>query len=182
MDVSAVDFDGWTPLHAAAHWGQAEACRILAEKLCNMEVRSNAVRSQLLTVAILLNTFQLPSMFSRHFSVRPEDVLTATLHLAQGQTPFDVADESVEDLLEELKQKQTNVSITSPYYLLAQRWWIDTSMSLCLLSLVQWRNEQSILDRQSQQGTTATNAQGKRRRLVSLRIHFPLFISNFATI
>lgn len=43
MDVSAVDFDGWTPLHAAAHWGQADACRILAEKLCNMEARSNAV-------------------------------------------------------------------------------------------------------------------------------------------
>lgn len=34
------------------------------------------------------------------------------------------------------------------------------------LFLVQWRNEQSILDRQSQQGTTATNAQGKRRRFV----------------
>lgn len=46
MDVSAVDFDGWTPLHAAAHWGQADACRILAEKLCNMEARSNAVRSE----------------------------------------------------------------------------------------------------------------------------------------
>lgn len=46
MDVSAVDFDGWTPLHAAAHWGQAEACRFLAEKLCNMEARSNAVRTE----------------------------------------------------------------------------------------------------------------------------------------
>lgn len=46
MDVSAVDFDGWTPLHAAAHWGQADACRILAEKLCNMEARSNAVRTR----------------------------------------------------------------------------------------------------------------------------------------
>lgn len=46
MDVSAIDFDGWTPLHAAAHWGQAEACRFLAEKLCNMEARSNAVRTE----------------------------------------------------------------------------------------------------------------------------------------
>lgn len=44
LDVSAVDFDGWTPLHAAAHWGQGEACRILAEQLCNMEARSNGVR------------------------------------------------------------------------------------------------------------------------------------------
>ncbi|XP_044202424.1 protein phosphatase 1 regulatory subunit 12C isoform X1 [Thunnus albacares] len=52
-----------------------------------------------------------------------------------GQTPFDVADESVEELLEELSQKQAN-----------------------------WRNEQSILDRQNQQGSTAANAQNKRRR------------------
>lgn len=44
LDVSAMDFDGWTPLHAAAHWGQGEACRVLAEHLCNMEARSNAVR------------------------------------------------------------------------------------------------------------------------------------------
>uniref|UniRef100_A0A667XR96 Protein phosphatase 1, regulatory subunit 12C n=1 Tax=Myripristis murdjan TaxID=586833 RepID=A0A667XR96_9TELE len=52
-----------------------------------------------------------------------------------GQTPFDVADESVEALLEELSQKQAN-----------------------------WRKEQSILDRQNQAGSTAANAQSKRRR------------------
>ncbi|XP_071396241.1 protein phosphatase 1 regulatory subunit 12C [Centroberyx affinis] len=52
-----------------------------------------------------------------------------------GQTPFDVADESVEALLEDLSQKQAN-----------------------------WRNEQSILDRQNQSGSTAANAQNKRRR------------------
>ncbi|KAM9857246.1 protein phosphatase 1 regulatory subunit 12C [Aulostomus maculatus] len=94
LDVSAMDFDGWTPLHAAAHWGQGEACHILAEQMCNMEARSNA-----------------------------------------GQTPFDVADESVEELLEELLQKQAN-----------------------------WRNEQSIQDRQNQQGSTTANTQNKKRR------------------
>lgn len=52
-----------------------------------------------------------------------------------GQTPFDVADESVEELLEDLSQKQAN-----------------------------WRNEQSLLDRQNQQGSTTANAQNKRRR------------------
>ncbi|CAK6975742.1 protein phosphatase 1 regulatory subunit 12C [Scomber scombrus] len=52
-----------------------------------------------------------------------------------GQTPFDVADESVEELLEDLSQKQAN-----------------------------WRNEQSILERQNQQGSNAANAQNKRRR------------------
>lgn len=118
-------------------------------------------------------------MVRRHLPVRPGGVFTATLHLAQGQTPFDVADESVEDLLEELKQKQTNVrtstSLLHITYKSIEKWQIDTSMSLCLLSMVQWRNEQSILDRQSQQGTTATNAQGKRRRLVLLRIYFLVF-------
>ncbi|XP_058496969.1 protein phosphatase 1 regulatory subunit 12C isoform X2 [Solea solea] len=98
LDVSAVDFDGWTPLHAAAHWGQGEACRILTEHLCNMESRSNAVRTK------------------------------------NGQTPFDVADESVEELLEELSQKQAN-----------------------------WRKEQSNLDSKNQQPSTA-NAQNRKRR------------------
>lgn len=43
LDVSAKDYDGWTPLHAAAHWGQSEACRLLAEQLCDMEAHSNGV-------------------------------------------------------------------------------------------------------------------------------------------
>ncbi|XP_029480576.1 protein phosphatase 1 regulatory subunit 12C-like isoform X2 [Oncorhynchus nerka] len=52
-----------------------------------------------------------------------------------GQTPFDVADESVVSLLEELSQKQAN-----------------------------WRNEQSIVDRQNPAGSTAAKADNKRRR------------------
>uniref|UniRef100_A0A7M4E6M2 Protein phosphatase 1 regulatory subunit n=1 Tax=Crocodylus porosus TaxID=8502 RepID=A0A7M4E6M2_CROPO len=36
-DVNIKDYDGWTPLHAAAHWGKEEACRILVENLCDME-------------------------------------------------------------------------------------------------------------------------------------------------
>ncbi|XP_065837823.1 protein phosphatase 1 regulatory subunit 12A-like [Oscarella lobularis] len=30
VDVNARDRDGWTPLHAAAHWGQTEACELLS--------------------------------------------------------------------------------------------------------------------------------------------------------
>uniref|UniRef100_UPI00358FBB71 protein phosphatase 1 regulatory subunit 12A n=1 Tax=Myxine glutinosa TaxID=7769 RepID=UPI00358FBB71 len=36
MDINVRDNDGWTPLHAAAHWGKEEACHILVENLCDM--------------------------------------------------------------------------------------------------------------------------------------------------
>ncbi|XP_045145192.1 protein phosphatase 1 regulatory subunit 12A isoform X6 [Echinops telfairi] len=37
-DVNIKDYDGWTPLHAAAHWSKEEACRILVDNLCDMEM------------------------------------------------------------------------------------------------------------------------------------------------
>ncbi|TKS90552.1 Protein phosphatase 1 regulatory subunit 12A [Collichthys lucidus] len=37
-DVNIKDYDGWTPLHASAHWGKEEACRILVENLCDMDL------------------------------------------------------------------------------------------------------------------------------------------------
>lgn len=42
-NINAQDFDGWTPLHAAAHWGQREACEVLLENMCDMGVRNNCV-------------------------------------------------------------------------------------------------------------------------------------------
>lgn len=42
-DVNIKDYDGWTPLHAAAHWGKEEACRILVENLCDMEAVNKVV-------------------------------------------------------------------------------------------------------------------------------------------
>ncbi len=41
--MNAVDKDGWTPLHAAAHWEQEEACRILAENGANFEKKTYSV-------------------------------------------------------------------------------------------------------------------------------------------
>jgi ankyrin repeat protein len=41
--VNAVDKDGWTPLHAAAHWEQEEACKILSENGANFELKNYSV-------------------------------------------------------------------------------------------------------------------------------------------
>ncbi|KAK3924724.1 Protein phosphatase 1 regulatory subunit 12A [Frankliniella fusca] len=40
VDINAQDCDGWTPLHAAAHWGQKEACEMLVEHFCDMEIKN----------------------------------------------------------------------------------------------------------------------------------------------
>ncbi len=34
------DLDGWTPLHAASHWAQREACEILCENYANMDIKN----------------------------------------------------------------------------------------------------------------------------------------------
>ena len=42
-DLDKQDLDGWTALHAAAHWGQKDAARILVENLCSMDIKNIAV-------------------------------------------------------------------------------------------------------------------------------------------
>lgn len=44
VDVNSRDVDGWTPLHAAAHWGQEEVCGLLADSMCDMGAVNNVVR------------------------------------------------------------------------------------------------------------------------------------------
>lgn len=43
-DPELRDGDGWTPLHAAAHWGVEDACRLLAEHGGGMDSLTHAVR------------------------------------------------------------------------------------------------------------------------------------------
>jgi len=39
-EVNQQDLDGWTALHAAAHWAQREACELLCENYVNMEIKN----------------------------------------------------------------------------------------------------------------------------------------------
>lgn len=43
VDINAKDNDGWTPLHAAAHWCQDEVCKALVEHMCDMDIKNNSV-------------------------------------------------------------------------------------------------------------------------------------------
>ncbi|XP_015042684.2 protein phosphatase 1 regulatory subunit 12B isoform X18 [Drosophila pseudoobscura] len=44
-NVDRQDNDGWTPLHAASHWGQQETSRMLVESLADMDIRNYAGQS-----------------------------------------------------------------------------------------------------------------------------------------
>merc|ERR1719470_296689 len=43
-EINQQDFDGWTPLHAAAHWAQREACELLAENYVNMDIKNEPTK------------------------------------------------------------------------------------------------------------------------------------------
>jgi protein phosphatase 1 regulatory subunit 12A len=53
-NVNAGDKDGWTPLHAAAHWEQEEACKILAENGALFDIKNYSVIQLLLLFLLLL--------------------------------------------------------------------------------------------------------------------------------
>lgn len=47
VDVDCRDIDGWTPLHAAAHWGQEEVCTLLTDHMCDMGAVNNVGQTAL---------------------------------------------------------------------------------------------------------------------------------------
>uniref|UniRef100_A0A096M839 Protein phosphatase 1 regulatory subunit n=1 Tax=Poecilia formosa TaxID=48698 RepID=A0A096M839_POEFO len=118
---------GATPLHVAAAKGYMEALKMLCQ--CGLDVSATDFDGW------------TPLHAAAHWGqeeacrVLAEQLCNMEARSNGGQTPFDVADESVAELLEELLQKQAN-----------------------------WRNERSISERQNQPGPNAANAQGKRRR------------------
>uniref|UniRef100_A0A8C5FYR4 cGMP-dependent protein kinase interacting domain-containing protein n=1 Tax=Gouania willdenowi TaxID=441366 RepID=A0A8C5FYR4_GOUWI len=118
---------GATPLHVAAAKGYLEVLKIL----CQVGLDVSAVDEDGWT----------PLHAAAHWGqgeacrLLAEQLCNMEARSNGGQSPFDVADESVEELLEELLQKQAN-----------------------------WRNERSVLDRQIQSGSNTAGAQNKKRR------------------
>eukprot|EP00063_Salmo_salar_P051006 XP_014025841.1 PREDICTED: protein phosphatase 1 regulatory subunit 12A-like isoform X2 [Salmo salar] len=87
LDLDSGDVDGWTALHAAAHWGQQEVCSLLADNMCDMAALNNV-----------------------------------------GQTPIEVADDTLVDTLEELTKKQN--ALRTEKAKLSQPAVIETSPSI----------------------------------------------------
>ena len=44
IDVNVRDADGWTPLHAAVHWGSQTATELLTEAGADFDLKNNNVR------------------------------------------------------------------------------------------------------------------------------------------
>lgn len=99
-DPELRDGDGWTPLHAAAHWGVEDACRLLAEHGGGMDSLTHAVRPVPGRQRVGWGRGACPSL-----AICPSPPPT------QGQRPCDLADEEVLSLLEELARKQEDVSL-----------------------------------------------------------------------
>lgn len=99
-DPELRDGDGWTPLHAAAHWGVEDACRLLAEHGGGMDSLTHAVRPVPRRWRVGWERGACPSF-----------VICSSPPPTQGQRPCDLADEEVLSLLEELARKQEDVSL-----------------------------------------------------------------------
>ena len=65
VDINAKDVDGWTPLHAAVHWGQNDACELLAEHGANFSARNKMVTN----LSIQFNTVYTKMKKMRKFFI-----------------------------------------------------------------------------------------------------------------
>lgn len=92
--MNEVDKDGWTPLHAAAHWEQEEACKLLIENGASLDIKNYAVRI--------------------HIEILPSFSILLNCHnTKKGQTPIDVCDKDMSVKLKALQQQLVGANTVS---------------------------------------------------------------------
>ena len=52
-NLKSVDNDGWTPLHAAAHWDKHDVIKYLVEKNASLDVKNYAVKEKQVVLVYL---------------------------------------------------------------------------------------------------------------------------------
>ncbi|KAL0968862.1 hypothetical protein UPYG_G00272840 [Umbra pygmaea] len=90
LDVDSRDVDGWTPLHAAAHWGQKDVCSLLADHMCDMAALNNVGQTPL-EVADDALVEPLEELTKKQNALRTEKAKLSQTPLIETSPPINVA-------------------------------------------------------------------------------------------
>ncbi len=56
-NINSIDNDGWTPLHAAAHWNQHHVIKYFIEKNADLDTINYAVNKNILNIYLFIYLF-----------------------------------------------------------------------------------------------------------------------------
>ncbi|KAF7256188.1 hypothetical protein EG68_07263, partial [Paragonimus skrjabini miyazakii] len=98
LDLDCQDHDGWTALHAAAHWNHEQSVRLLVDAGASFDVYTfTFVLSFLKTIALAYVCFTVSRVLSQ-----------------QNQSVLDVADQEMTPLLRQLRERQRAAKRNAP--------------------------------------------------------------------
>ena len=104
VDVHGVDNDGWTPLHAAAHWGEKEAARILVLEANSDVEKLNRVGQTAFDVADSKMVAFLEELRDKQREANPP--IQSVVAKLRGESEDDTRRSSVTRLSIDQKQKR----------------------------------------------------------------------------
>ncbi|XP_055888702.1 protein phosphatase 1 regulatory subunit 12C-like isoform X3 [Biomphalaria glabrata] len=165
VDVNAEDFDGWTPLHAAAHWGQEEACKLLVENMCDMEHKNKAGHTA--------------------FDLADKDMLTLLEELKEKQTSYKNRHETDKEIIlppgHVIKRSSVTRMSGDQKQNVIQR--TSEEERVALLSIHPSKNEDKTANSISldESEETETERKNEKNKQVSQQIQPPTCITNTTT-